>query len=83
MSPDVLTQRLGAQVRKKRLARGYTQASLASLAGLPRQKIVAIERGDESVNVGAYARALSALDCEVQLIPAVMPTLDDVQGLFE
>jgi transcriptional regulator with XRE-family HTH domain len=83
MCPDLILQRLGAQIRSRRLARGHTQAALAVLAGLPRQKIVAMERGDRSVSMGAYARALAGLDSELQVITAVMPTLDDVHGLFD
>ena len=30
-----------------------------------------------------YARVLGALDCECSVIPAVMPVLDEIQGVFE
>jgi len=60
-----------------------TQADLASLAELPRQKVIAIEKGNLSVGMLAYAKTLAALDCELQVIPAVMPTLDEVHDLFD
>ena len=83
MDYQLLSQRLGVQIREKRLARGLTQAALALVAGLTRQKVIAVERGSESVGMSAYARVLGALDCELLVTPAAMPTLDDVQGLFE
>jgi transcriptional regulator with XRE-family HTH domain len=83
MDYSLLIYRLGIQIREKRLSRGLTQADLAQIAGLTRQKVVAVEKGTLSVGVNAYARVLGALDCELAVIPAVMPTLDEVQDLFE
>jgi len=83
MDISTLSQRLSRQIREKRLNRGLTQAALAGLAGLPRQKVIAIEKGSLSVAMAAYARVLVALDSELAVIPAAMPTLDEVEGLFE
>jgi HTH-type transcriptional regulator / antitoxin HipB len=65
------------------LSQGLTHAELAQIAGLTRQKVVAVEKGTLSVGMSAYARVLGALDCELAVIPAVMPTLDEIQDLFE
>jgi HTH-type transcriptional regulator/antitoxin HipB len=83
MDYSLITQRLGQQLRQRRLNRGLTQAALASLACLTRQKIIAIEKGDLSVGMMAYARVLAALDCELSVVPAVMPTLDEIHGVFD
>lgn len=83
MDHQVVIHRLGQQIRDRRLSRGFTQAELARIAGLTRQKIVAVEKGSNVVNMGAYARAIAALDCELAMVVAAMPTLDDVQGMFE
>lgn len=83
MDYALITVRLGLQLRQRRLNRGLTQAALAGLAGLTRQKIIAVERGDLSVGMAAYARVLGALDCEFSVVPAAMPTLDEVQGMFD
>jgi HTH-type transcriptional regulator/antitoxin HipB len=83
MDYDLLIHRLGIQIREKRLSRGLTQADLAQIAGLTRQKVIAVEKGTVSVGMSAYARVLGALDCELAVIPAAMPTLDEVQDLFE
>lgn len=83
MDYSLIATRLGAQVRQRRLNRGMTQAKLAALAGIIRQKVIAIEKGDLSVGMVAYARVLGALDCELSVVPAVMPTLDEIQGVFD
>ncbi|MCP1499537.1 DNA-binding XRE family transcriptional regulator [Pseudomonas migulae] len=62
--------------------RGITQAQLAELAGLTRQKVIAVEKGALSVSMMAYARVLGALECELKVIPAAMPTLEELGELF-
>lgn len=83
MDHALITQRLGEQIRQRRLNRGHTQAVLASLANITRQKVIAIEKGDLSVGMLAYARVLAALDCELSVVPAAMPTLDEIHGVFD
>ncbi|NUT80708.1 helix-turn-helix transcriptional regulator [Pseudomonas brassicacearum] len=83
MDYSLIIVRLGEQVRQRRLHRGLTQANLANLASVTRQKVIAIEKGDLSVGMLAYARVLGALDCEFALVPAAMPTLDEIQGVFD
>ncbi|CAH0212770.1 hypothetical protein SRABI112_02174 [Pseudomonas mediterranea] len=83
MDYPLITARLGEQLKQRRLNRGLTQARLAGLAGITRQKVIAIEKGDLSVGMAAYARVVAALDCELSVIPAVMPTLDEIQGVFD
>jgi len=79
MDYSLITTRLG----ERRLNRGLTQATLADLAGITRQKVIAIEKGDLSVGMAAYARVLGALDCEFSVVPSAMPTLDEIQGVFD
>ncbi|MNC58421.1 anaerobic benzoate catabolism transcriptional regulator [compost metagenome] len=83
MDCTLLISRLGRQIRETRIRRGLTQARLGELAGLTRQKVIAVEKGTQSVAMNAYARALSALDCELAVVPAAMPTLEELQELFE
>ncbi|WP_447788267.1 MULTISPECIES: helix-turn-helix transcriptional regulator [Pseudomonas] len=82
MDYSLLIYRLGKQIREKRMNRGLTQAKLAELAGLTRQKVIAVEKGTLSVSMSAYARVLGALDCEFAVIPAAMPTLEELGELF-
>ena len=82
MDYELIATRLGDQIRSKRLNRGLTQARLAELARLTRQKVIAVEKGDLSVGMSAYARTLAALECECTVTPARLPTLDDITGIF-
>ena len=82
MDYSLLICRLGKQIREKRMNRGLTQANLAELAGLTRQKVIAVEKGSLSVSMSANARVLGALDCEFAVIPAAMPTLEELGELF-
>jgi len=83
MDYSLLISRLASQIRAKRINRGLTQAHLAELAGLTRQKVIAVEKGALTVAMVAYARVLSALDCELAVVPAAMPTLEELGELFE
>ena len=83
MDCDLLMSRLGHQIRAKRVNRGLTQAQLAALAGLTRQKVIAVEKGTLTVSMMAYARVVGALDCEFTVTPAILPTLEELGDLFE
>ena len=52
-------------------------------AGITRQKVIEIEKGSPSVALQAYARVFAALGCELRLVPATRPTLDEVEELFK
>lgn len=82
MDTSVITQRLGTQLRTLRLNRGYKQADLAKLAGITRQKLIEIEKGSLSVSMNAYARVVAALGSEFKLVPVTMPTLEELEDLF-
>ena len=53
------------------------------MAAFVRKKVIAIEKGDLSVRMMAYARVLAALDSELSVVPVAMPTLDDIHGVFD
>jgi DNA-binding XRE family transcriptional regulator len=82
MDISVITQRLAAQLRTMRLNRGYKQADLAKLAGITRQKLIEIEKGSLSVSMNAYARVAAALGSEFKLVPVTLPTLEELEDLF-
>ncbi|MGF6095917.1 helix-turn-helix domain-containing protein [Pseudomonas sp. 18175] len=82
MEASTITQRLGDQVRAMRLNRGYKQAELAELAGVTRQKLIEIEQGSPSVSMNAYARVIAALGSEIKLVPVTLPTLEELEDLF-
>lgn len=82
MDISIITRRLSDQIRTMRLNRGYTQAQLAKLAGVTRQKLIEIEQGSPSVSMNAYARVIAALGSEVKLVPVTLPTLEELEDLF-
>jgi len=82
MDYALLVDRLGEQICEKRINRGLTQAQVAQLAGLTRQKVIAVEKGTLSVSMLAFARVLGALDCEFEVVPARMPTLEELGDMF-
>lgn len=82
MDYALLVDRLGEQIREKRINRGLTQVQVAQLAGLTRQKVIAVEKGTLSVSMLAYAQVLGALDCEFEVVPARMPTLEELGDMF-
>lgn len=83
MDHFLLISRLSTQIRKNRISRGLTQAQLADLAGLTRYKVIAVEKGTLSIGMIAYARVVGALDCELVVVPSAMPTLEELEDLFE
>ena len=62
--------------------RGLTQAMLAKRAGLPRIKIIQVEKGEPGVSAGAYASVAAALGAEFALAPVRRPTLEEARQLF-
>ncbi len=83
MDTSIITERLSDQIRAMRLNRGYTQAQLAKLAGVTRQKMIEIEQGSPSVSMNAYARVIAALGSEFKLVPVTLPTLEELEDLFD
>ncbi|HEY9130488.1 MAG TPA: helix-turn-helix domain-containing protein [Dyella sp.] len=55
-------QELGATLRAERERLGLTQAAVAALAGIVRQKLIQIEQGRPSVAIGAYAAVMRTLN---------------------
>ena len=82
MDTSLITRRLGDQIRAMRLNRGYTQAQLAKVAGVTRQKLIEVEQGSPSVSMNAYARVIAALGSEFKLVPVTLPTLEELEDLF-
>lgn len=79
---ELQATRLGNDLRRMRLARGLTQAQLAELAGMSREKVVRMEQGRDSIALRAYLILAHALGAELMLQPARRPTLDEVRELL-
>lgn len=70
-------QQLGENIRLARLRRGFAAELIAERVGISRPTLRAIERGDGSVSMGAYASVLQSLGLEKTLAGVAR---DDVLG---
>lgn len=81
-SSALVLQRLGLELRALRESRGLTQQHLAEAAGLPRLKIIQIEKGLPTVSAGAYAAVAVHLGVEFVTAPSRRPTQDELGRIF-
>ena len=71
---------LGNQLRRLRLARGFTQESFAIQAGLDRAYYGGVERGERNVSALNLIRIAAALEVEVgSLFPPIKDLIDEPQ----
>ena len=68
---------LGENIRLARLRRDLSSKQVAERAGISRNTLIKIERGDEGVAIGMYFRVLIVLRLEEDLINVAK---DDVLG---
>lgn len=71
MEPLDAPERLSRNVRRLRLARGWTQADLAERAGVPRPTITRLEAGSPNPTFAVVARVAAALDASLDELTAV------------
>lgn len=65
---DGILKELGENIRFARLRRKVSMTMLAERAGMTRNTLRAIERGDSGVTLGAYANVLFSLGLEKDLL---------------
>ena len=82
MDENFRLQSVGQCLRELRQNRGLTQLALAQRAGVSRLKMIAIEAGRDSVAAGSYARVAAALGADLQALPVLRPTLDELGHIF-
>lgn len=58
---------IGANIKKARLRRAYSSATVAQRAGIASKTLYRVERGDPAVALGIYARVLQVLRLENDL----------------
>lgn len=76
-------QQLGQSIRSMRMARGYSQLQVATMAGVPRLKVIHVEAGRATVAIAAYAKVAAALGGQMIVTPQQRPTLDEIRQLLE
>ena len=54
--------KMGIRIKKARLRRNIMAETLAEQVGISKGTLSAIEQGETTVSIGAYAEVLSALD---------------------
>ena len=62
---EVVLQRIGEQVKTKRVARGWSQQQLADAAGLDRTYLSGVEHGKQNLTVGAMKKLGDALNTPI------------------
>jgi len=68
-----LLQKLGARIREKRKALGFTQETLAATAGVDRSYIGGVERGERNVTFTMLCQICSALECDIAALAKGLP----------
>jgi len=72
-----MMQTLGENIHLARLRRDLTSEQVAERAGISRNTLIKIERGDEGVAIGMYFRVLIVLGLQDDLL---LIARDDVLG---
>lgn len=67
---DDVKLRVGRNIRKIRINRGYTQEQLAELAGLHFTYISSVERGERNISIVNVEKIAKALAVETQRLLA-------------
>lgn len=80
---DIMLARLGQALKELRQRRGLTQAQAATLARLPREKVVRLEQGRGSIALESYVALAHALGAEFTLVPVRRPTIEEVTEVLK
>lgn len=76
-------QAIGAKCQEKRKAKGWTQSTAASRAGIHRTIISQIENGQYSGSLKALTLYLNAIELMLTVQTAGLPQLDELEALFD
>lgn len=67
-------------LRKRRVAEGLSQESLAAFSGLHRTYIGSVERGERNISIDNMARIATALNCTIQDLLVDRPDYDETSS---
>jgi transcriptional regulator with XRE-family HTH domain len=65
MSTVNLQGKVGAAIRRRRLASEYSQDSFADLIGMHRAYYSSIERGERNLTLATLKRVVDGLECKI------------------
>ena len=82
MQPSPTLIQLGADLKARRRARGWTQAELARRTRLSRALVVRAEQGDPTIAIGSVMKLFGATGADLRADVRRMPTLEEVGELF-
>jgi molybdate-binding protein/DNA-binding XRE family transcriptional regulator len=80
--PFISSDSVENRLRRVREAQGFSQADLASQAGITRQAVYAIEAGEYLPTTGVALRLAGALGCRVEDLFSLSDSGDLVEGTF-
>lgn len=80
--PSINLVALGQSLQDMRKQRGLRLVDVASMAGIPRLKVIHVEAGRPGVAASSYARVAAALGGQLQVVPSHRPTLDEIGALL-
>jgi HTH-type transcriptional regulator / antitoxin HipB len=72
-----LAQQVGAQIRRLRRERGWSQQELSQRAGLVQQNLSAYERGAAKPRLDTLSHILDALGAEIRVVRRRGPDFED------
>lgn len=77
MDPAGSLMLLGIELRRRRQARGLTQAQLAARARLSRAVVIRAEKGDRTIAIGNVAKLLWVVGEDLDARASRYPTLEE------
>lgn len=83
MTTTRTTTELGLAIRDARRHHGWTQVTLAETAGISRQTLINLERGNPHGEIGVVFRVLAALGLAARLVDAPTSATGDLDALLD
>lgn len=75
-------QQIGAVIRRRRKALGWSQTRLGEQAGLRQETVSLIETGNPATRLETILAVLAALDLEFQVVQRSKGSAADIEDLF-
>jgi predicted DNA-binding mobile mystery protein A len=70
---------IGELIKIVRTQLGMSQSALASRAGVPQATISRVEKGQRNVGLSTLQKILSAMSCDLVIVPMLHDTIESIQ----